>query len=88
MKRAFFSIMTALVLFLTGVLSGHYYAYHQWGQIYQEEQESVSPQTEQEAETEVDIVEDDLIERQENVRESGEQNFFSQLGQTLGGSPR
>ncbi|SDI34519.1 hypothetical protein [Natribacillus halophilus] len=84
MKYAFFSLLTALVMFLTGVLSGHYYAYHQWGQLHQEEGETIAFVTDEDPAEEG--VENDLRERQEDVKESGSTNFFSQLGQTLGGN--
>ncbi|AXF54671.1 hypothetical protein [Salicibibacter kimchii] len=86
-KYVFFTIMTALVMFLTGVLSGHYYAYHQWGQLYQDENQTVSVDAE-EVEIEEERVEHDLEDRQEDIREKGSTNFFSELGKTIGGAPR
>ena len=86
-RHVFFTIMTALVMFLTGVLSGHYYGYHQWGEVYQDENQTVSVEDE-ETETEEEREESDLADRQEDVRKSESTNFFSELGKTIGGSPR
>ncbi|QQK75808.1 hypothetical protein HUG15_09675 [Salicibibacter cibarius] len=86
-KHVFFTILTALVMFLTGVLSGHYYGYHQWGEVYQDENQPVAVDAE-EAEPEEEKEENDLADRQEDIRESGSTNFFSELGKTIGGSPR
>ncbi|QDI89760.1 hypothetical protein EPH95_00045 [Salicibibacter halophilus] len=86
-KYVFFTIMTALIMFLTGVLSGHYYAYYQWGEVYQDDGQTVSV-NEEEMEAEEEKAENDLEHRQENVRESESTNFFSEIGKTIGGSPR
>ncbi|QQK79669.1 hypothetical protein HUG20_07095 [Salicibibacter cibi] len=83
-KHVFFTILTALVMFLTGVLSGHYYGYHQWEEVYQDDNQTV-PVDEGEAEDE--RTENDLADRQEDVRENESTNFFSELGKTIGGPP-
>ncbi|GAK04158.1 hypothetical protein JCM19037_2542 [Geomicrobium sp. JCM 19037] len=86
MKRGFLSIFAALTLFLSGILTGHYYAYYQWGEIYHEERDvSEEVMVERNASSEDTK---DLMERQEQLREQESGNFFSDLGKTLGGSPR
>ncbi|MBM7633773.1 hypothetical protein [Geomicrobium sediminis] len=87
LKRGASLLMFGLVLFLSGVLSGHYYAYYQWGEVYHDER-VVDEEVLKEKSESMEDQGMNLSERQEQLRQNDSSNFFSDLGKTLGGSPR
>ncbi|WP_198508873.1 hypothetical protein [Bacillus sp. FJAT-44742] len=84
-------LLIITLLFISGMLVGHYHAHEQFKEIAEYERELVvieqakkeREQKEEKKSIERQVITDDLTQKQEEVAERGSVNFFSKLGKTL-----